>query len=189
MILCIEGFSLGLGVTEMKSPSPHLLVCLARLSIEAFILRGEVISPPEPLPPEMQRRAGVFVSLKRFGQLRGCVGTFLPTRDNLAEEVIYNAISAATQDPRFPPLQPSELADLQITVDVLSQPERVEDPSSLNPKKYGLIVKAGPKAGLLLPDIPGVDTVEDQIRICRLKAGIGPEEPVELLRFEVERYR
>ena len=134
-------------------------------------------------------QAGTFVSLHRRGQLRGCIGTFGPTQENVAEEIIHNSISSATQDPRFTPVEPRELADLEINVDVLSTPEPVSDLEELDPKRDGIIVSAGRRLGLLLPDLDGVDTVAQQIDICRHKAGIGPNEPVQLQRFTVERYR
>jgi len=170
----------------------HPLVQLARQTIDAYVRHGVVIDPPEELVPEMRQRAGVFVSLHDpEGQLRGCIGTFLPTESNVALEVINNAISAATRDPRFPPVRPAELAGLDIKVDVLSTPEPANGPEDLDPKRYGVIVEATRgwhRRGLLLPDLEGVDTVEEQIRICRLKAGIAPEEPIKLMCFEVRRY-
>jgi AMMECR1 domain-containing protein len=118
------------------------------------------------------------------------MGTFLPTQESVALEVIHNAISAATRDPRFPPVRPNELADLDVKVDVLSTPEPVSGPEELDPRRYGVIVQAarGWRRGLLLPDLEGIDTVEEQIRICRYKAGIGENEAVELQRFQVERH-
>jgi len=174
-------------------PASHPLVQLARQTIEAYVREGRTIRPPDPLPPEMQERAGTFVSLHdRQGRLRGCIGTIEPATRNLAEEVIQNAISAATRDPRFPPVRPSELKDLDIKVDVLSQPEPINGPEDLDPKRYGLIVqsKLHPwKRGLLLPDLEGIDTVEKQIYWTRVhKAGISdPNEPVQMFRFEVRR--
>ncbi len=169
----------------------HPLVQLARETIETYIRKGQTIDPPLELTPEMQEQAGAFVSL-HDGQdnLRGCIGTFMPTQDNVALEVIQNAISAATRDPRFPPLMSEELDGLDIKVDVLSAPEPVPGPEALDAKRYGVIVQAreGWHRRGLLPDLDGVDTVDEQIRICRLKAGIGPGEPIDLLRFEVKRY-
>ena len=136
----------------------------------------------------MKERAGVFVSIKKFGELRGCIGTFEPTRTNVAEEVIANAISSATRDPRFPPVNTAELPYLSYSVDVLTKPEPVKDLSQLDPKRYGVIVESGWRRGLLLPDLEGVNTVEEQISICRQKAGILPHEPIKLYRFEVRRY-
>jgi hypothetical protein len=136
----------------------------------------------------MSQRAGVFVSLKKYGELRGCIGTFEPTRANVAEEIIANAISSATRDPRFPPVNTAELPHLSYSVDVLTKPEPVESQNELDPKRYGVIVESGGQRGLLLPDLEGVNTVEEQISICRQKGGILPHEPVKLYRFEVKRY-
>lgn len=166
----------------------HPLVKLAKEAVENYVRHGRTVKPKE-LTPEMQGRAGVFVSLKKRGELRGCIGTFLPTKENIAEEVVANAISSATHDPRFPPVVPEELGELEYSVDVLSEPEPVKDVRELDPKKYGVIVECGYRRGLLLPDLEGVDTVEGQIRICRAKAGIAPDEPVKLYRFTVKRYR
>jgi len=170
----------------------HPLVELARRTIETYVREGKTIDPPEELTPEMEQRAGTFVSLHdRQGRLRGCIGTFLATRANVASEVIHNAISAATNDPRFPPVMPNELSGLDVKVDVLSEPELISGPESLDPKQYGVIVQAKQgwhRRGLLLPDLEGVDTVEEQIRICRLKGKIAPNEPIELQRFKVDRY-
>jgi AmmeMemoRadiSam system protein A len=144
---------------------------------------------PQELTEEMKQRAGVFVSLKKHGQLRGCIGTFEPTRQNIAEEIVRNAISSATGDPRFSPVGEEELPDLEYSVDVLTSPEPVINRSELDPKKYGIIVESGYRRGLLLPDLEGVDTVEEQISICRRKAGIAEDEPVNLYKFEVRRYK
>jgi len=163
------------------------LVELARRAIETYVREGRVIEPPSELPPELRRRAGAFVSLKKDGMLRGCIGTYLPTKGNLAEEIIANAIKAATEDPRFPPVRPEELPRLHISVDVLSAPEPCGE-SDLDPKRYGVIVEKGFRLGLLLPDLEGVDTVEEQLRIAKMKAGIPPDEPCKIYRFTVERH-
>ena len=168
----------------------HSLVILARRAIEAYVRESIVVDPGE-LTPDMERQAGTFVSLHDGqGQLRGCIGTFMPAQDNVALEVVQNAISAATRDPRFPPVRARELSDLDVKVEVLTAPEPVSGPQGLDPRRYGVIVQAeqGWRRGLLLPDLEGIDTVEEQIRICRYKAGIGAREAVQLLRFEVERY-
>jgi AmmeMemoRadiSam system protein A len=167
----------------------HPLVKLAKDTIMKYVNNGEIISPPMELIPEMRGKAGVFVSIKKRGELRGCIGTYSPTTDNVAAEVIQNAVSAATQDPRFPPVDSSEFDELEYSVDVLSPPEKVTGRKSLDPKRYGIIVKKGIRRGLLLPDLEGVDTVDDQIRIASLKAGISPEADIELFRFEVKRYK
>jgi len=163
------------------------LVRLAKEAVESYVSQRK-IPKAEKLTPEMKERAGVFVSIKKFGELRGCIGTFEPTRTNVAEETIANAISSATQDPRFPAVNAAELPDLSYSVDVLTKPEPVENQSQLDPKRYGVIVESGFRRGLLLPDLEGVNTVEEQIDICRHKAGISPREPIKLYRFEVRRY-
>ena len=168
--------------------SEHPLVALARQTITTYLNEGKVIPPPQQLTPEMQAKAGVFVSLHRHNTLRGCIGTFAPTTANVANEIIQNAISASTEDPRFMPMTASELPELEISVDVLSAPVPVKSIADLDAKKYGVIVKAGPRRGLLLPDLDGVDTPDEQIAICRQKGGIEKNEPVDLFRFEVKRY-
>jgi AmmeMemoRadiSam system protein A len=167
----------------------HPIVELAKKSIETFIRENRIINPPDNLPPEVQGKAGVFVSLKKHGELRGCIGTYSPYRDSIAMETIGNAISAGTKDPRFSPVREDELAELSYSVDVLSSPEKIKHVDELDPKKYGIIVVSGFSRGLLLPDLEGVDTVEEQIRITKLKAGILASEEVEIYRFEVRRYR
>ena len=170
----------------IKGMSP--LVRLAKQTVEKYVKEGRVIRPGE-LTPEMKGRAGVFVSIKKKGQLRGCIGTFEPTTENVAYEVIANAISSATRDPRFAPITADELGDLSYSVDVLTAPEAVDSKDQLDPRKYGVIVESDWRKGLLLPDLEGVDSVDHQIDICRQKADIGPDEPVKLYRFEVKRYK
>ena len=166
----------------------HPLARLARATVEAYLTGGE-LPYPDPLAPELQERAAAFVSLHlEDGSLRGCIGTFQPVQENIAQEVIANAISAATRDYRFWPVQPDELPRLRYSVDILSLPEPITDPAQLDPERYGLIVENGSRRGLLLPAIPGVATAEIQLAICREKAGIGFAEPVQLYRFTVRRY-
>lgn len=165
------------------------IAALAKETVETYIKTGKRPSPPADLTPEMKEKAGVFVSIHKKGELRGCIGTFEPQERNVAAEVIANAVSSATRDPRFPSVAAGELKDLDYSVDVLTSPELVEDESQLDPKKYGVIVECGWRKGLLLPDLEGVDSAEYQIDICRQKGGIGPEEPVKLYRFEVKRYK
>ncbi|MBA7549663.1 hypothetical protein ES705_42154 [subsurface metagenome] len=175
----------------MKAKDESAYVKLARETIENYIKQGKIITPPLGLPEEKEminQKAGVFVSLKKNGNLRGCIGTFMPVQENIAQEIIKNAISAAVDDPRFSPVTASELSDLTISVDVLSPPEEISDIPELDPKKYGVIVSSGYKKGLLLPDLEGVDTAEEQVDIARRKAGIYPDEKVKLYRFEVKRY-
>jgi len=166
----------------------HPIVRLAKKTVESYIREGRVPKPTD-LTPEMRERAGVFVSIHKRGQLRGCIGTFEPQKGNVAEEIMANAISSATRDPRFPPVTASELDDLEYSVDILTEPEPVTDMSQLDPKKYGVIVESGWRRGLLLPDLEGVDSVEEQIAICRLKAGISAGEPIKLYRFQVRRFK
>jgi len=165
-----------------------LQVDLARKAIEAYINEGRKISSPPELPSELKETAGVFVSLHKKGELRGCIGTFLPTKGSVAEEIISNAIESSTKDPRFPPVEKEELSELEISVDVLTKPEPVANIDELDTKKYGIIVHSGGRRGLLLPDLEGVDTPEKQIAICRRKAWIGDDEPIEIEKFRVKRY-
>lgn len=164
-------------------------VQLARASLESYIRTGKRMSVPDDLPGEMlSKQAGAFVSIHEHGKLRGCIGTISPTTDSVAEEIIQNAISASTKDPRFEPIREDELKWLEINVDVLGEPEDIDSPDQLDVKRYGVIVSKGFQRGLLLPDLEGVDTVEDQIAIARQKAGIAPGEKVKLQRFEVIRH-
>ena len=172
----------------MAEEELHPVVKLAKEAVESYARKGKMPKPRE-LSPEMRERAGVFVSLHKHGQLRGCIGTFQPAKDDVAEEIIANAISSSTMDPRFPPVTASELDDLEYSVDILATPEPVTDLSEVDPEQYGVIVESGWKRGLLLPDLEGVDSVEEQIAICRLKAGISAGEPVNLYRFQVRRFK
>jgi len=166
----------------------HKYVELAKKTMEEYIKAGKMPAFPEPLDDDMKEKRAVFVSIKKDGQLRGCIGTIEPCYDNLAEEIIQNAVSASTRDPRFPAITLNELDKLSISVDVLTLPEGINSMKELDPKKYGVIVQSGFKRGLLLPDLEGVDTVEYQVSIAMQKAGIYENEPVELYRFEVKRY-
>ncbi len=167
----------------------HPLVKLAKDTVELYIREGKTLRVNEAdIPPELKERAGVFICLKIRGNLRGCIGTFQPTEQTIARETVRNAISAATCDPRFECVRADELDRIEYTVDVLTPPEKVAGRSELDPRRYGVIVQAGGRRGLLLPDLEGVDTVDFQIRIAMQKAGIPPGTPVELYRFEVRRY-
>ncbi len=172
-------------------------VRLARLSLEQYVLHGHSLAFPHDLsddlcsalPPEASaQRAGAFVSLHLDGELRGCIGTIEPQRACLGEEILRNAVLAGTGDPRFDIVSPSELPRLVYNVDVLGVPEPVEGLGRLDPKRYGVIVSLGQRSGLLLPDLDGVDTAEDQVDIARRKAGIHPDERYHLSRFEVVRH-
>lgn len=160
------------------------LVVIARQAIHDRILGQDpfarlhaAIAPPQ----------GCFVSLKFQERLRGCMGTITATQGTLEREVAENALSAAMRDPRFEPLRMHELERTGISIDLLTPLEPIDSPERLDPARFGLMVRSGGKKGLLLPDLPGVESVARQIAICREKAGIGPEEKITLARFEVER--
>ncbi|MBS3786664.1 AmmeMemoRadiSam system protein A [Candidatus Bipolaricaulota bacterium] len=164
-------------------------VKLAKKAVQKAVMGenpGGIQSLKESLPDEPR---GTFVTLKKTsGELRGCMGTYTPVTESVGEEIIRNASSAALEDPRFPPVKPGELGDLSISVDILFQPE-VCDREDLNPDKYGIIVEKGPRSGLLLPDLEGIDSVEEQLEVTKNKAGIPPnDENFVIKRFEVERH-
>jgi AmmeMemoRadiSam system protein A len=168
----------------------HPLVQLARQTIETYVRTGHRLKPEAAPPGIMGEPAGAFVTIHTAstGELRGCIGTIEATQESLVKEVIGNAISAATRDPRFPPVTAEELDDLRIDVSVLHPPEPIQSAQQLDPKVYGVIVQRGWRRGLLLPDIEGIDDAETQVRYARMKAGLSPNEPVELRRFKVEKY-
>jgi len=168
----------------------HAYVLWAIEVIENYVINGKVLDIPEYIPHQLiETQAGVFVTLHNEDQsLRGCIGTFVPTRKNLALEIRENAIAAATRDPRFNAVSPQELEHMRVSVDVLSQPVECKDLEELNPKVYGVIVESGYKRGLLLPDLDGVDTVQKQLEIAKRKAGINHLESVKVYKFEVNRY-
>ena len=174
---------------EEKAAKSDPYVRLARQSLEAYIRSGKTISVPDGLPAEMlQTRAGAFVSIHKHGKLRGCIGTIAPTSENVAREIIKNAVSASTQDPRFDPITEDELKWLEINVDVLGAPEKISSIEELDVKRYGVIVSCGYKRGLLLPDLEGVDTPQQQVSIAMKKGGIREWDPYTLERFEVVRH-
>jgi len=166
----------------------HPLVRLAKRSVESYVRKGKVVQVKR-LTPEMKPKAGVFVSIHKGGELRGCIGTIEPQRNNVAEEIIANAINSARRDPRFYPVTSDELGELEYSVDVLTEPRPVRSRKQLDARRYGVIVEARGRRGLLLPDLEGVESAEEQIGICRQKAGIAPDEPAKLYRFEVKRYK
>jgi len=164
-------------------------VRLARLSVETWVKTRARAALPENVPAELtSRRAGVFTTLHKNGRLRGCIGTIAPTAPNTALEILQNAVSACSEDPRFPPVTADELPLLEYSVDVLGTPEAIDSPDQLDVRRYGVIVSCGGRRGLLLPDLDGVDSVEQQLDIARQKGGIGRTEPVQLQRFEVIRH-
>lgn len=166
----------------------HPLVEISKWAVEEYVRHGKVLTLEET-PPELREPSGVFVCLKKRGQLRGCIGTIEPCLHSLAEEAIANAISSATQDPRFLPVEEDDLEDLTYSVDVLTPPEAIEGPDQLDPRRYGVVVESGSRRGLLLPDLEGVDTAEQQVAIARRKAGIPPGADIRLYRFEVQRFQ
>lgn len=172
-----------------KRQKSDVWVKLARESAEYFVKNGSELELPSWVPLELlNARAGAFVSVHKFGALRGCIGTIAATKENLALEIIHNAVSAVSEDPRFEPVTKDELKYLDINVDVLGDAEKISSPAQLDVKKYGVIVQSGYKRGLLLPDLDGVDTIEKQISIAKRKGGIAPGEDVDLFRFEVVRH-
>ena len=167
----------------------HPYVSLARESVGHFLNHHTKLPCPDPLSQDLQARTGAFVSIKKKRQLRGCIGTLEPSEANLAVEIIENALKAALHDPRFSPVSVEELEDLSYSVDVLRPLEKISSTSELDPKVYGLVVRSNSKQGVLLPDLEGVDSIADQIRICRDKGKIADDEPLEMYRFRVDRYR
>ena len=162
---------------------------LARASMEHYVKTQSILQRPDNLPSDLiNKKAAVFVSLKKFGALRGCIGSLAPTCDCVADEIIRFAVNACSHDPRFEPVREDELPYITVSVDVLTSPEKISSTDELDPKKYGVIVRSGYKSGVLLPDLEGVDTPQEQIRICRRKGGIADDESVELERFEVIRH-
>ena len=170
---------------------PHPFARLATQAIRHYLAEGAPPSCPSKLPNGMDQKSGVFVSIKKKEnrELRGCIGTVTPTQKNLAEEIIHNAISAATRDPRFAAISTNELDSLEFSVDVLTPPEPVKDASELDPKRYGLSIRYEKQQGILLPDLEGIDTVEKQIELCLKKGNIPKDRPYQMYRFEVERYK
>ncbi len=167
----------------------HPYISLAVQSVDHFLNKSERLPCPKNLTPDLKGKAGVFVSIKRKDQLRGCVGTLNPQEPNLAMEIIENAIKAAIKDPRFSPITPQEVPSLNFSVDVIFPMEKIEDPLDLDPKIYGLVVRSKERQGVLLPNLEGVKSIEDQIKICRAKGRIKETDPQELYRFKVDRFR
>lgn len=165
------------------------VVKLARKAIEEYVKKRKKIKAPQNLSEKMEEQKGVFVSIKKNNQLRGCIGTISATQENVASEIINNAISACARDPRFPPVREDELEQLKISVDIIGKKEPVASIDQLDPQKYGVIVKRGNQKGLLLPDLEGINTAQEQVEIARRKAGISVGTEIDLFRFKVERYR
>lgn len=172
----------------MNQSNENFPIELAEESVKHFLKTRAYLGLPEGIPDEFQKKAGVFVTIRKNGELRGCIGTIFPKTPSIAREIIINAVSAATQDPRFPPVEQEELPGLTFSADILGTPEPVASFQELNPKIHGIIVNAGNKSGLLLPDIQGIDTVEHQIEIACQKAGIQSGEKINVRKFTVRRY-
>lgn len=177
---------------------PHFFVELAKSAVENYIKNGEIISPFDDLPKDvLTQKTGTFVTIMENGNLRGCIGTYLPTKNNIAEEIIHNAIAAATEDYRFRPIQKEDLSEISYTVYILSEPALISGLKELDPEKYGVLVKNVsfdgdfvPKSGLLLPDLKGIDTSEKQVLIACQKGGIDPvREKILIYKFTVEKYQ
>ncbi len=171
----------------MSTKKLHPIIALAKKTVESYV-RDREVPHPQRLTPEMQEQAGVFVSIHKQGQLRGCIGTFQPTQRNVAQEIIRNAISSATRDYRFSSVTVDELPYLTYKVDILTKPEPIKDKHELDPKRYGVLAEYGTKRGILLPNLEGVTSADQQIEIASAKGGILPDEPAQLYRFEVRRF-
>jgi AmmeMemoRadiSam system protein A len=174
-----------------KKTHPYVTLAIEtvrrHLSGEAPLRSGADVDPDESL---WGVRRACFVSIKTLrGDLRGCIGTIEPVQQTLDLEIMANAVSSSTRDPRFPPMRASELPGVAFSVDVLSEPERVTGPGDLDPVKWGVIVTSGMRRGVLLPDLEGVETVERQIEIASQKAGIYGSDGVVIYRFSVDRYK
>ncbi|MDH3257095.1 MAG: AmmeMemoRadiSam system protein A [Nitrospinota bacterium] len=166
----------------------HPYISLAQESIHHFLNHREKLSCPDPLSKELKSRSGAFVSIKKLKQLRGCIGTLEPCAPNLAMEIIENALKAALHDPRFSPVTAEELQYLTYSIDVIQPLEKVSSVEELDHNTYGLVVRSNGKQGVLLPDLEGVNSIEEQIRICRAKGEIPDDEPVDMYRFKVDRF-
>jgi AmmeMemoRadiSam system protein A len=177
-------------LAKERQKSEDAYVHLARISLETYVTTGKYAKLPEDLPEELTaRKAGVFVSLKKHGSLRGCIGTIAPVTQSIAKEILKNAVSAGAEDPRFPPVTEDELSELIYSVDVLGEAEPIKEKISLDVKRYGVIVTSGRKRGLLLPNLEGVETIDQQVSIAKKKAGIYDNEKFSLERFEVVRHK
>lgn len=164
-------------------------VSIARKSLEYYIKNRKQMKIPNNLSKDLTgKRAGVFVSIKKDGKLRGCIGTIEPVQSSIAEEIVENAINAGTRDPRFPVVYEEELKDLVYSVDILKEAEEVDSIDKLDVEKYGVIVSKGFRKGLLLPNLEGITSPEEQIKIALQKAGINEKEDYTIERFEVERH-
>ncbi len=169
----------------------YSLLKLAREAVETYVKKGSIMDPPHSLPQGLEEKRGVFVTIKKKDELKGCIGTYLPTKENIAHETIYNAVAACSKDYRFPPVTEPELPFLSYEVYIIGKPEKVSDFSELDSKKFGLLVKKGLRSGLLLPGLEGIDSPEKQFKIACRKAGISgslQSDDVEIFKFKVQKY-
>jgi len=171
----------------------HTLIVLVKKIVEAYIKEEKIIKAEDNLIKEFsEKKAGVFITIEKNKNLRGCIGTYLPTKNNIIEEIIQNTISAATEDYRFDPIQEDELPFLSYTVSILEKPELIKNRKELNPKEYGIIIKTlnyPPKSALLLPDLEGIDTIEKQISITCQKGNIDQlKEEIIIYKFRIKKY-
>jgi AmmeMemoRadiSam system protein A len=166
---------------------------LAKEAIETYIQKGETLSVSKKLPATLlKEKAGVFVSIHKNNDLRGCIGTLFSTKETLAKEIISNAIKAATKDPRFSKITEKELKMLSYEVSILGTFEQIEKICDLDPTKYGVYTKSksNEKSALLLPDLSGIETPIKQLSLCLNKAGIdGNKEEFILFRFETKKFK
>jgi len=165
------------------------ILSLARRAVEHYVRTGAFLPPPSDLPVRLKDAGAAFVSLRLDKTLRGCIGTLVPTKPTLAEEIIANAVAAAVSDPRFPPVTVDELPTLSYEVDILGPLVSVRGEDELDPERYGVVVESGKRRGVLLPALEGVTSREQQVAIAMTKAGIDPDEPVTFYRFTVTRFR
>lgn len=169
----------------------HDLSKLAKKAFETYVKEGRIVNPPNNLPQELNRRKGVFVTIKKGEELRGCIGTYLPARENIACETIYNAVAACSKDGRFTPITEQELSFLSYEVYILDPPEKINDLSELDPERFGILVKKGLRSALLLPGLKGIDTPLKQFEVVCRKAGIlnsFKKGDIEIFKFSVQKY-
>lgn len=164
---------------------------LAKIAVEKYLMEGKIVVPLR-IKGITSKKAGVFVTIsnKKSG-LRGCVGTVPPSVDSesIGNEIVQVAILSATKDDRFLSINKNELKDLTYSVDILETPVTVKSTEELNPKIYGVVVFSGNNAGVLLPDIKGVNDVKTQIKFARQNGNIQENEKItKIQKFKVKRF-
>jgi MEMO1 family protein len=189
-VLSYEGpFGVGYPVVAFTAAAPSApkiafdVQALGRHAIDTYLRTRRLIDPPQPIPSELQAPSAVFVTLRKDGELRGCVGSVRPTEATAAHELIRYAVASAVRDPRFDPVRLDEVKALTIKVQLLDPAEPVAGTSGLDPQTYGIIVRSGERQALLLPGIEGIDTPEQQVLAACQKAGIDRFAPLALERF------